>query len=281
MAAAAPSFSYAEAAKGRSPSLVAEAPAKPENSGSVADLTLPAKTPKAQENLSGSTESLKAPSIGDQEVSSSEAVKSTMDAQQSDPVANMPLPQDETASADTKEQGSTPISNSGTLPAAPKDTAGTTTPNDSESGWDKVSQLSQNDEKRSAKGDGWDVDDTKASAWEEESVSAGLKDAPPPAVNVWQKRAADAQAKAKDPRTVSGALSPAAEPPLNKKPTEVSGEAAKSKAKPKEDEKVGLGISKGPSKQSDGKPRVEEGMLITRAEVITRHCAHLENLMIT
>ena len=72
--------------------------------------------------------------------------------------------------------------------------------NELESTWDKVSQVSQSEDKSSNKTEG-DGDDSKLSSWEH--VKPQLKDAPPPSVNFWEKRAMDAQAKSKDSRQVS------------------------------------------------------------------------------
>ena len=69
------------------------------------------------------------------------------------------------------------------------------TPNDSsDATWDKQSQVSQNGEKTSSKGD-VDKEEVKSAAWEQVQSQPILKEAPLPSVNVWQKRALDQQAK--------------------------------------------------------------------------------------
>ena len=75
------------------------------------------------------------------------------------------------------------------------------TANGSESGWERLSQASNTDEKKDGKVEG-DGDDSKLSSWEQVPAPPPLKEAPPPSVNIWQKRAADAQNKARPTQTM-------------------------------------------------------------------------------
>ena len=74
-----------------------------------------------------------------------------------------------------------------------------TTPNASSESttWEKISGASQADDETTPKPEG-DGDDAKLSSWEHISAPVQLKEAPPPAFNIWQKRAEDAQAKARE-----------------------------------------------------------------------------------
>ena len=125
-------------------------------------------------------------------------------------------PAEETASHDTTE---TPALPTPSAPSSPsygttsittllKDDDVFATPNgSSESTWEKISQTSQNGE-RSLDKTNEDDEDAKISTWEHVPVSAQLKEAPPPAFNIWQKRALDAQAKAKPVQSARSASPP-------------------------------------------------------------------------
>ena len=71
--------------------------------------------------------------------------------------------------------------------------------NEAEASWDKLSQHSQV-ERSSSKTDG-DTDDSKLSTWEHVDAPQ-FKEAPLPAVNIWQKRAQDLEAKALETKSV-------------------------------------------------------------------------------
>ena len=124
-------------------------------------------------------------------------------------------PTEEVASQETTEVPSLPTPSAPSSPSygttsittLPKDDDVFATPNgSSESTWEKISQTSQNGERALDKTNE-DDDDAKISAWEHVPAFAQLKEAPPPAFNIWQKRALDAQAKAK-PVQSTGSASP-------------------------------------------------------------------------
>lgn len=201
----APVFSYAQAAKGRSPSQSIIAHASRANSDTGE--SVPRRTSSQQ------------PTEGDEmdkdrtTGSSSEGQFMKEKAEITGTKANMKSSVENMASTDTTPSAPQNVSgaclqppNSPPLSPGFGSTSTSTLPKDddvfaatpngsSESTWDKVSQTSQNVEKTDAKADG-DEEDSKLSSWEHVPEPAQLKEAPPPAFNFWQKRALDAQAKA-------------------------------------------------------------------------------------
>lgn len=208
-AAGAPTFSYAQAAKGRSPSLSAA----PHSSKSNQDNGEP--TPRSasahQVVVASGTES----SPGARRASEGQLVTEKMDEaafrSDAEPLLETKAVEEtqNTASQSTSEHQPqlapspppSPGFGSTSTSTLPKEGDVSPTPNgSSESTWDKVSQTSQNAEKANGKADG-DDEDSKLSSWEHVSASATLKEAPPPAFNIWTKRAMDQKAKVtKEPK---------------------------------------------------------------------------------
>ena len=207
-ASSAPMFSYAQAAKGWSPSLSAAVQTSKPNS----EFPEPApRSASAQQTIEvpGSNGSVvtrraseghivkeKADGSGPQsDLSLQPNTKLIVDgsASATDPTPEV-QPQIATSAPSSPGFG---ISSASTMPK--EDDAFATPNGSSESTWDKVSQTSQNVERSSSKAEG-DEEDSKISSWEHVPVSAQLKEAPPPAVNFWQKRAMEAQAT-KDPKS--------------------------------------------------------------------------------
>ena len=201
MAATAPSFSYAQAAKGRSPSLGPQAPSKNENS----------KTENTEPLNESATTGKRADSCDEpckRELSarrtdtqgSTKSVEAEAKAVEDAPQRSQSVDEPRDPKAANTEAAPSGTSQVGQAPLGMKEPEGIATPNgSSESTWDKVSQVSQSEEKRSVKEE-WDTEDVKMSSWEHVPEPAGLKEAPMPVVNVWQKRAQDAQSKGKEPR---------------------------------------------------------------------------------
>ncbi|MCJ1400154.1 hypothetical protein MMC11_003358 [Xylographa trunciseda] len=212
-----PVFSYAQAAKGRSPSISMTPPAYNPNVDSAMPMPRRASSHQtAEKNGVENTISTRRASEGQIVNEKPEKTESKIDAEPSiDALASVNTtsgvsqqasqPQSQTAHSPPSSPGFGSISTSTLL----KDDDVFATPNgSSESTWDKISQTSQSVDKVVTKLDG-DDEDSKHSSWEHVSESvpepAQLKEAPPPAVNFWQKRAQDAQAKAsKDPKTSQG-----------------------------------------------------------------------------
>lgn len=158
-------FSYAQAAKGRSPSVP----------NSAQDAEKPTAKRTASEGQAASVDDFKAQKISDA------AAPAKIDTNKTSPPSSQ---DDSTASASTLLKDEDPfVAQNGS----------------SESTWDKLSQDSQNGirdsdktepEKRDSDTTSW-ADDTPASA------PASLRDAPPPAVNFWEQRKELLQAKVK------------------------------------------------------------------------------------
>ena len=201
----APLFSYAQAAKGRSPSLSAAI----QNSKPNSEFPEPApRSASAQHSIE-----VAGGSVVTRRASEGQLTKEKNDGQgpQSDisPLPNIkPTVDGSTSTTDSALEvqpptAASPLSSPGfgisSASTMPKEEDAFATPNgSSESTWDKVSQTSQNVERSSSKAEG-DEEDSKISSWEHVPASAQLKEAPPPAFNFWQKRAMEAKAT-KDPK---------------------------------------------------------------------------------
>lgn len=208
-AAGAPAFSYAQAAKGRSPSLSAA----PQSNKSNPDNGEP--TPRSASAHQAGMASGSENSQTTRRASEGQLVKEKVEeaAVRSDTVT----PSDTKPPVDTGNSTSQPTMEtqpqlahspppspgfgSTSTSTLPKEEDVSATPNgSSDSTWDKVSQTSQTAEKANGKADG-DDEDLKLSSWEHVPASAPLKEAPPPAFNIWTKRAMDQKAKAtKEPK---------------------------------------------------------------------------------
>lgn len=207
------SFSYAQAAKGRTPSIPsALAPGKlPSESDDLGvrrvsapePKNTPIACPKAQtEDLVGNsregvsakpgTEPVSTPSSAAELNSKTTApeLQPNAEGQVHTPSSIPPSPSSGTASTST-------------LPK--EDEALSSANGSSDSTWEKLSQESQSGNKTSEKPES-DKEQTTSQAWDEEPTMpslTSLKEAPPPAVNVWQYRKELADAKAK---TISASL---------------------------------------------------------------------------
>ena len=186
-------------------------------------------------------------------------------------------PAEETASQDTTETQALPTPSAPSSPSygttsittLPKDDDVFATPNgSSESTWEKISQTSQNGERPLDKTNE-DDEDAKISMWEHVPASAQLKEAPPPAFNIWQKRALDAQAKAK-PVQSAGSASPPSKDAVHslgtKKTLETAVDTNKGDRRRKSiagirpsDEKAGSASVKESARSGDGKRNIAEG----------------------
>ena len=280
MSTVAPSFSYAEAAKGKSPSLTAEAPAKSEDVAvkeTMADLPPAQISTEVKEDTAKNEANVEDTQV-EQKSSQREAPEMATDPQVSGTAAPGPS-QTQTDLAEASEEALSGSTATVSVSAGAKEAEGTATPKESsDPGWEKVSQQSQTDDKQAAKED-WEGDDSKLSNWEHVSSQVGLKEAPPPAVNIWQKRAMDAQAKAKDNRNTQAANSANAPDPgssqIKKSPdprVDTARQDTRQKTRgghsPAED-KAGSGDVRGNTKQGEGKPRNDEG-----TAPIAEHCCY-------
>ena len=212
-----PVFSYAQAAKGRSPSMPITPPIYKSNTDSAVLMPRRASSHQtadanAVENTIGTRRASEGQAMNENPAKTESKVDGeppvdTLVGTNISPSASQQVsePPSQTIHSPPSSPGYGSISTS----TLPKDDDIFATPNgSSESTWDKVSQSSQNADKAGPKLDG-DDEDLKLSSWEHVSdpapEPAQLKEAPPPAVNIWQKRAQDAQAKAnKDPKTFQG-----------------------------------------------------------------------------
>jgi len=214
-AAGAPAFSYAQAAKGRSPSLSAA----PQSSKSNLDNGEPTQRSASAHQAVGASgsESLQ----GARRASEGQLVKEKVEEA---PLKNdamlphdaKPTPENQNTSSPATSDNQTQLARSPppspgfgstSTSTLPKEDDASATPNaSSESTWDKVSQTSQNAEKVNERADG-DDEDSKLSSWEHVSASAMLKEAPPPAFNIWTKRAMDQKAKTTKEPKLSQSLS--------------------------------------------------------------------------
>ena len=204
----------------------------------------------------------------EQKSSQAEAPEPTADPQVSSVVAHEPS-RTQANSANASVEALSGSTTAGSLNVGAKDTEGAATPNESsEPGWENVSQQSQADEKQPGKED-WEGDDSKLSTWEHVSATVGLKEAPPPAVNPWQKRAMDQQAKSKDNRSTQAAnlaVSTELGSSQHKKSPDLGLESTRQDTKQKIknthspiEDKDGPGGTRGNTKQGDGKSRNDEG----------------------
>ena len=204
--AGAPTFSYAQAAKGRSPSLSAAAHGSKsnQNNGEPTPRSASAHQVVVASGIESSPAARRASEgqLVTEKVDEATFSNDTSEVQAAEETRN-------TASHSTSESQPqfapspppSPGFGSTSTSTLPKEDDVSPTPNgSSESTWDKISQTSQNAEKANGKADG-DDEDSKLSSWEHVPISATLKEAPPPAFNIWTKRAMDHKAKAtKEPK---------------------------------------------------------------------------------
>ena len=195
-----PSFSYAQAAKGRSPSVPSLL-----SSGQISSETV--NVAASSISLPSAKDAAAIP-MNDSAVEQSSEVHEKGDLKDGDHLNDLEVtPKNATSllQSSTLSQpqpaGSTPSSPSfetASTSTLPKEDELSSTANGSlDSNWDKNSQSSQNGSKPSEK-----VEENKAqnsaAVWNDEGpTSALLKEAPPPAVNIWQHRKEIHEARAK------------------------------------------------------------------------------------
>ena len=238
-------FSYAQAAKGRSPS--------------VPNTALKVEKPEAKraasEGQAGSVDDLKAQHDSD-------AVSQTKsNSKKTSPPSSPSSPEYGMASVST----------------IPKEEDLSTTQNgSSESTWDKQSQMSQNGAKDSEKAESGKPDSDSTSWADDTPAPVCLRDAPPPAVNFWDQRKELMQAKVKASKPAPAQLTKVSEASILPEPSNASkiaigGPEAKrsdSQKKPKTnfapmEANTTHNNSKDWSKANDGKPKLaDEGMLV-------------------
>lgn len=205
-----PIFSYAQAAKGRSPSVPSLL-----SSGKTSSETMNITARSASVS---SSKDVTAVPVNGSVVDTSSEVHEEVEAKDSDRPSDLGVtPRNATSLAQPPSLAqpqpatSTPSSPSfgtastSTLPK--EDELSSTANGSSDSNWDKNSQTSQNGSKPSDKVEENKVQNS-ASAWNDESSqSTLLMDAPPPAVNIWQHRKEIHEAKAKT-KQVTGFQAP-------------------------------------------------------------------------
>lgn len=218
-AQAGPAFSYAQAAKGKSPTASStppsgKAPAESTESSTKMEQTHDTENASADQDKAVPTRSSSGSNTAQSKdyanghipemTSSAEGLAST------NAVSPSPSPK-RRAVSQSQPAPSTPSSPSfGTASTStlPKEEDDFTVPNgSSDSTWDKQSQTSQIADRSHDKPE-HEKDQAKSTSWEKELPAlVPLKAAPPPAVNVWQQRkdAMEAKAKASKPITPSRA----------------------------------------------------------------------------
>jgi hypothetical protein len=198
-----PTFSYAQAAKGRSPSVPSVLSSSRTSSENMNVSARSTSAPGAKEATAIPVKNsvTETPSDAYDEVDAKVDSKdsNTSDLELTPKNATSVLPSSALAQLQpTASAPSSPSFGTASTSTLPKEDELSSTANgSSDSNWDKNSQSSQNGSKPSEK-----TEDNKlpnpASTWNDESPqSALLKEAPPPAVNFWQHRKEIQEAKAK------------------------------------------------------------------------------------
>lgn len=283
------SFSYAQAAKGRSPSVLStlpsgKVPTEPvdasERKTSAPESKITVIDSRPVEGLAG-----KIPDEGNAKVSlePTAASSGSSDAHTKSAVPHLhqqPDAQPQVA-ASTPSSPSYGTASTSTLPK--EDETLSAANGSSDSTWDKQSQGSrngqnaQNGPKSNEKNEG-DKEQSTIPTWDEESPAlASLKEAPPPAVNIWQHRKELQDAKAKTMQSTSlhppkavnlpgGSTSQSKDPKSSDNALDLRKHDSKKKAKPLPanlEEKPGAGGSKEGNKLTEVKTRGgEEGKLV-------------------
>jgi la-related protein 1 len=198
-----PVFSYAQAAKGQTPLHISSASSSVSNSNSAEPAPRSASThrPGASEESDGSEMTRRASEaqLTKASVEGSDLSSSVVAAPAADASKEMSSSNSQSGSEPPHQQlqsapPSPAFGSTSTSTVLKEDDASATPNGSSESTWDKISQTSQNVEKLDGKADG-DDEDMKLSTWEHVPAPATLKEAPPPAFNIWEKRKMDQQAK--------------------------------------------------------------------------------------
>lgn len=206
-----PSFSYAQAAKGRSPAVpltptFKKVPSEPADVSvrktSVSDSKItnvdPIKVPAEEQAGIDQEEGEEKPGAESSSAPSGSTDLST------DTVVAQPRPQSEVQPQATASIPSSPSFGTASMSTLPKEDEPLSAANgSSDSTWDKQSQGSQAGVKSGEKVEG-EKEVNTASTWDEEpSTSTSFKEAPLPAVNIWQHRREMQSAKAKTMQSAS------------------------------------------------------------------------------
>ena len=267
-ASAAPTFSYAQAAKGRSLSGTAtnqaeklalgQETALKEPTPTVAEST---QTPAAPEVANKDEEKPEEIAVGESLVNGISATEQQSD--QSRSKATSPTPEgaqqgEATAQSQTlTSTSSSPSFGTASTSTLPKEDDISSTMNaSSDSTWDKQSQTSHGLEKSATHGEGEkdnakenEKEEEKGQSWEKETAKpASLKPAPPPALNIWQQRKEAQEAKAKANTVSTSQQTPRAQSAgagtgLPAGPSNVSSASATGQIKPDSRKKGRLSMS--------------------------------------
>ncbi|MCJ1268708.1 hypothetical protein MMC22_008596 [Lobaria immixta] len=274
------SFSYAQAAKGRSPLLPStlpfgKVPTEPvdtsERRTSVPESKITAIDSRQTEGQAGKTPEEGSAKVGPvPTVASSGASEAhTKPAVQHPPQQPEAHPQ---VAASTPSSPSYGTASTSTLPK--EDETLSAANGSSDSTWDKQSQGSRNGQNaqngsRSIEKNENDKEQGTTPTWDEESpASASLKEAPPPAVNFWQHRKELQDAKAKTIQSTSvplksvnapgGSMTQSKDPKSSDNTSDPRKHDSKKKAKPipgNLEEKPGVGAGRESSKLNEAKTR--------------------------
>lgn len=216
------SFSYAQAAKGRSPTVPStlssrKPPSEPSDTNAqktlVSDLKTATATATAEPTkVQAEEQTGMNREEGDAKISAeSVSTPSSSTELSTDTAVAQPPPHTEVQPQATASTPSSPSFGTASMSTLPKEEEALSAANgSSDSTWDKQSQGSQNGVKSGEKVEA-EKEQTTIPAWDEEpSTSASFKEAPPPAVNVWQHRKEMQNAKAKTMQSANlNALKPA------------------------------------------------------------------------
>ena len=205
MIPAVPTFSYAQAAKGRSPPFSAtQSPSKALSE--TTEAALQAQPPHEQSASSEEPlKEVKSRRTSESQIRSEIAAPneiekvndSTKPAQDTTTVTTVARqPQSEASEQLAPFPPPSPSFGTGSTSTLQKEDDSSPTPNgSSESTWDKHSQGSQNGEKTGEKPEA-DKEQSMISSWEQKaSTPSPLREAPPPALNFWQQRILEKRAK--------------------------------------------------------------------------------------
>lgn len=274
---AGPTFSYAQAAKGRSPSGPSSVSTEKvsKGAGDVGSTTVTTAEDQGTTPRSDGRATKRAASEGRHTYNDREPIADTEPLARESPDTNR-TPAAATPATQASAQSQVVVS----TPSSPEFgvTSASTLPKDddlfsnanasSDSTWEKLSQGSQNGSRSHDKGDNEKESNENASWDEAPPASTGLKDAPPPAVNFWTQRI-EAKAAKQPPKPSHANIPSSANAAINTngamKPFDIGAESRKhgNKKQPKRyygglDEKpVTVGAKDG-VKYADGRARSGE-----------------------
>ena len=213
------SFSYAQAAKGRSPAAVPptitsrKAPSEPADINGQKPVVSDTKTATADPTKVQAEDQTSINREEGDAKASAESVSTPSSSTElsADTAVAQPQPHSEVQPQATTSTPSSPSFGTASMSTLPKEDEALSAANgSSDSTWDKQSQGSQNGVKSVEKGEP-EKEQSTVPTWDDEpSASASFKEAPPPAVNIWQHRKEMLNAKAKTMQSANlNALKPA------------------------------------------------------------------------